>query len=160
MDSQDEDEDPLLGSLSRQTRNSSLRDGPPMLYLLTGLAVVGGFLFGYDTGVVSGAMLLVRREWELTDMWHSLIVSATIFAAFLSSLVTGLLSDLWGRKPVILLASINFLLASIIMGLAPEKGSLLFGRLLAGVGVGLASTTVPVYISECSIKARRSVVSW
>lgn len=108
---------------------------PTFIYVLTFLSTIGGFLFGYDTGVVSGAMLLIRNEFKLSTIWHECIVSSTIAAAWMFSLIGGWLTDRLGRKPVILLASIVFTAGSIIMGLANGKEVLLVGRIIVGVGI-------------------------
>ena len=103
---------------------------PFRLHLLTFLSAIGGFLFGYDTGVVSGAMVLIRREWNLSNLWQETIVSATILAACFTSLLGGVVSSWWGRKPAILLASLFFLLGSIVMGIAENPIVMLTGDLL------------------------------
>ncbi|XP_037073146.1 proton myo-inositol cotransporter-like [Pollicipes pollicipes] len=126
-----------------------------LLYVLTALSALGGFLFGYDTGVVSGAMLLVRDELALDDLWHELIVSATIGTAGVLALVGGVLTDRIGRKPVILAASGVFVTGSVIMGIASNREVLLVGRLVVGVGLGLSSMSVPIYISEAAPAAVR-----
>lgn len=120
------------------------------VYVLTFLAAIGGFLFGYDTGVVSGAMLLIHDEFNLNNLWHEMIVSATILAAWIFSLCGGFLSDFCGRKPVILIASFVFTLGAVVMGVSNDKITLLIGRIIVGVGIGLGSSSVPVYLAETS----------
>lgn len=122
---------------------------PPML-LLAIFSAIGGFLFGYDTGVVSGAMLLVREEFELSTLWHESIVSATIAAAWLAALCAGPLADRAGRRLVILGASVLFTIGSAVMAAAPEKETLLVGRIVVGLAIGLASMCVPLYLSEAA----------
>ncbi|KAK7793600.1 hypothetical protein R5R35_011114 [Gryllus longicercus] len=131
------------------------RNGTSFIYVLTFLSTIGGFLFGYDTGVVSGAMLLIRDEFELTTEWHEAIVSVTIGAAWLFALIGGWLTDKMGRKPVILIASIVFTAGSVVMGLASVKEVLLAGRIIVGVGIGIASMSVPVYIAESALPESR-----
>ena len=133
---------------------------PGSVYLLAGLAAVGGFLFGYDTGVVSGAMAVILEEEDgllsglegvQRDTWHQLIVAITIGAAAVFALLSGVPNQLLGRKITILAASLIFALGSLVMGLAPNKEVLLVGRLVVGAAIGLASTVVPVYISGQSL---------
>ncbi|XP_066996828.2 proton myo-inositol cotransporter [Anabrus simplex] len=128
---------------------------PAFIYVLTFLSTIGGFLFGYDTGVVSGAMILIRDEFRLNTEWHEAIVSVTIAAAWMFSLIGGWLTDKFGRKPVILLASLVFTAGSIIMGVATNKEILLVGRIVVGVGIGIASMSVPVYIAESALPEAR-----
>lgn len=126
--------------------------------LLVALSATSGLLFGYDTGVVSGAMLLVRNEMKLTDFWHEVIVAATIGAAWAFSLVGGFLTDGFGRRRTILVAAVVFTAGSLVMGFANGKEMLLAGRIIVGIGVGLASMSTPVYIAECSAPKYRGVL--
>lgn len=121
---------------------------PSIIYLMSLLSAMGGFLFGYDTGIVSGAMVFVRKIFNLDSLWQELVVSITILGAWTLSLMAGSLSERYGRKTIILHASVIFTIGSIIMGAAWSKWILLFGRLTVGVAIGLASTVVPMYIAE------------
>ncbi|XP_026095303.1 proton myo-inositol cotransporter-like [Carassius auratus] len=134
---------------TRQTR-SVQRGSPCFVYTLAFFSALGGFLFGYDTGVVSGAMLLLKREMNLSSLWQELLVSITVGAAAVSSLAGGYLNGLYGRRICILLASFIFSAGGIILSVAPNKEVLLCGRLTVGLGIGIASMTVPVYIAEVS----------
>lgn len=140
-----------------EERQSIIADGPskppkvPITRLLictTVLSAVGGFLFGYDTGVVSGAMIQLRSHFQLNYLWQELVVSVTIAGAWAFAIVAGMATDAFGRKPVILVASFVFTVGAVLMGVAFNKGMLLGGRLIVGSGIGLASMTVPVYIAE------------
>lgn len=138
-----------------EDNQKSKKDTPSFIYVLTFLSTIGGFLFGYDTGVVSGAMILIRTHFVLDNAWHEAIVSVTIGAAWLFALVGGWLTDYMGRKPVILIASIVFTAGSVVMGLASSKELLLIGRIIVGVGIGIASMSVPVYIAESALPEAR-----
>ncbi|XP_040018202.2 proton myo-inositol cotransporter [Gasterosteus aculeatus] len=128
---------------------------PVFLYVLAFFSALGGFLFGYDTGVVSGAMLLLKKEMNLSALWQELLVSSTVGAAALSALGGGYLNGWLGRRACILLASLVFSIGGVIMSLAPDKVVLLVGRVTVGLGIGIASMTVPVYIAEVSPPHRR-----
>ncbi|XP_078138239.1 proton myo-inositol cotransporter-like isoform X6 [Centroberyx gerrardi] len=123
---------------------------PGFVYVLAVFSALGGFLFGYDTGVISGAMLLLKRELDLSALWQELLISSTVAAAALSALLGGFLNGLFGRRVCILLASFFFTVGGIVLSTAPSKEVLLVGRLIVGVGLGIASMTVPVYIAEAS----------
>uniref|UniRef100_A0A3Q1EZG5 Proton myo-inositol cotransporter n=1 Tax=Acanthochromis polyacanthus TaxID=80966 RepID=A0A3Q1EZG5_9TELE len=123
---------------------------PGFVYVLAVFSALGGFLFGYDTGVISGAMLLLKRELELSALWQELLISSTVAAAALSALLGGFLNGLFGRRVCILLASFFFTVGGIVLSAAPGKEVLLAGRIVVGVGLGIASMTVPVYIAEAS----------
>ena len=125
------------------------------LLALTFFSALGGFLFGYDTGVVSGAMLKIRQDFHLSPVYQELIVSMTIAGAAVAALVAGPLSDLLGRKPVLLAAAFVFTLGAVVMSAAPTPEVLLVGRLVVGLGVGLAAMAVPMFISEAAPAAMR-----
>uniref|UniRef100_A0A6A7G6C7 Proton myo-inositol cotransporter-like n=1 Tax=Hirondellea gigas TaxID=1518452 RepID=A0A6A7G6C7_9CRUS len=132
-----------------QTADTSPEGGlTRAMVVLTLFSAIGGFLFGYDTGVVSGAMLLVREDFELSTIWHECIVSATIAAAWLASLASGALADWYGRRRVIIAGSLLFTVGSVVMAASPGKGVLLLGRIIVGLAIGLASMCVPLYLSE------------
>ncbi|XP_075868210.1 proton myo-inositol cotransporter [Nelusetta ayraudi] len=139
------------GDLERAARKQFQQDGTPgFVYILAAFSALGGFLFGYDTGVISGAMLLLKRELELSALWQEALISSTVAAAALSALLGGFLNGLFGRRMCILLASFFFTVGGIVLSSAPSKEVLLAGRLVVGVGLGIASMTVPVYIAEAS----------
>ncbi|KAA3677450.1 MFS transporter, SP family, solute carrier family 2 (myo-inositol transporter), member 13 [Paragonimus westermani] len=114
------------------------------------LSTMGGLLFGYDTGVVSGAMIQLRQQFALSYLYQELIVSITLGTAAIAALGSAYLTDQAGRKPVIITASFIFSLGAVILGVATSKEILLVGRLIVGFAIGMASMTVPVYIAEIS----------
>ncbi|ESO91388.1 hypothetical protein LOTGIDRAFT_153826 [Lottia gigantea] len=118
------------------------------VYLLTFFAVLGGFLLGYDTGIVSGSMLLIIPNFHLSTMWTEAVVSGTVGSAAVSALLGGFLSDCLGRKIVIIISSLLYALGAVIMGVAGTQSVLLLGRIVVGIGIGFGSTTIPVYIAE------------
>ncbi len=109
---------------------------PGFIYVLAFFSALGGFLFGYDTGVVSGAMLLLKKEMNLSTLWQELLVSSTVGAAALSSLSGGCLNGWLGRRICILLASFIFTIGGVILCVAPDKVVLLVGRIVVGLGIG------------------------
>jgi len=109
---------------------------PCSIILLTFLSAIGGFLFGYDTGVVSGAMILLRERFHLDPVWQELVVSVTIGAAACFAIVGGLMNDRVGRKPTILLASVVFSGGALLLGCALNREMLLIGRIILGIGIG------------------------
>ncbi|XP_060100726.1 proton myo-inositol cotransporter [Heteronotia binoei] len=121
---------------------------PAFVYVASVFSALGGFLFGYDTGVVSGALLLLKRELRLDAFWQELLVSSTVAAAALSALAGGALNGACGRRACILLASCVFAAGSALLAAAQNKETLLGGRIVVGLGIGIASMTVPVYIAE------------
>ena len=118
------------------------------LVLLVAFAVLGGFLFGYDTGVVSGASVYVQRDLGLTDGEVEAFVSITVGFAALGAVCAGVPLQRYGRKPVIDVASALFALGSLAVAAAGGLRGLLVGRALLGLGVGLSSMAIPVYVAE------------
>ncbi|XP_070803609.1 proton myo-inositol cotransporter [Pituophis catenifer annectens] len=135
--------------LERAARRQFQQDEPvTFVYVVAAFSALGGFLFGYDTGVVSGALLLLKKELRLDAAWQELLVSGTVGAAALAALLGGVLNGWWGRRACILLASLVFTAGAALLAAAPDKETLLGGRLVVGLGIGIASMTVPVYIAE------------
>lgn len=106
------------------------------VYLLACFATIGGLLFGYDTGIVSGAMLLVTPYFNLSTTWTEGIVSGTIGAAAVFAIIAGFCTDYLGRKKTIMIASVVFTIGAVIMAAAPSKEVLLGGRIVVGMGIG------------------------
>lgn len=121
------------------------------LYVLTALSCIGGFLFGYDTGVISGALVLIADDFNLSDVQQEFIVGITVGGAFLSSSLVGFFSDRYGRKPIIMASSVIFIIGSLMLSiLAVNFTYLLMGRFIVGLGVGAASMIMPLYVCEAS----------
>ncbi|CAH9072018.1 unnamed protein product [Cuscuta epithymum] len=135
----------------------------PYIMRLAMSAGIGGFLFGYDTGVISGALLYIRDDFRAVEQhtWlQEMIVSMTVAGAVVGAALGGLLSDKIGRKRSILIADVLFFLGAIVMALSPTPWLIIIGRVLVGLGVGMASMTAPLYISEASpAKIRGALVS-
>ncbi|UPX16778.1 uncharacterized protein EKO05_0007164 [Ascochyta rabiei] len=123
------------------------------IWTLTLCAGVSGLLFGYDTGVISSALVSVNADLSsrpLTTLDKSLITSATSFFALLASPLTGLVADAAGRKPVILAADLLFVLGALSQAYTTSVWGMIAGRAVVGAAVGSASFVVPLYIGELS----------
>lgn len=137
------------GDLERAARKQFQQDVTPgFVYVLAAFSALGGFLFGYDTGVISGAMLLLKRELDLSALWQEVLISSTVAAAALSALLGGFLNGLFGRRVCILLASFFFTVGGIVLSTAPGKEVLLTGRVIVGVGLGKTRSTRSLSHSE------------
>ena len=130
------------------------------VFLVAVFSAIGGFLFGYDTGIVSGAMVFIREDLDLNDEWQELVISITILGAWMFSLVAGTLASAYGRKRVVYAASITFTIGSVIMAAALDRWSLLVGRFTVGAAIGLASMVIPMFIAEMApARVRGSLVT-
>ena len=136
---------PDIRSSSRHDKEGGVRC---FVYVLVAISAIGGFLFGYDTGVVSGAMIKVRVWFSLDSTMQEAIVSATIAAAALAAALSGPLTDGIGRKPTLIISSAVFTIGAVVMGAAVTSWMLLIGRIIVGVGIGVAAMAVPMYIAE------------
>ena len=106
------------------------------IWMISAFAAIGGFLFGYDTGVVSGAMLLLKDEFSLSSYMQEIIVSSTIGAAFVFALIGGFLNDIFGRKVVTIIASFVFTVGAVLLAMAQNVIMLIIGRSILGIGIG------------------------
>lgn len=135
----------------------------PYVLRLAFSAGIGGLLFGYDTGVISGALLYIRDEFKSVDketVLQESIVSMAVAGAIIGAAIGGWLNDRYGRRLAILVADFLFFVGAVIMASAPNPASLIVGRVFVGLGVGMASMTAPLYISEASpAKVRGALVS-
>ena len=113
-------------------------------------SALGGLLFGYDLFVISGAKDLIVQHFKLSTLMEGWFVSSAMVGAMLGCIAAGTVSDRFGRKKVLVVASIFLLACSVGCGLAWSTGSLIFFRWIGGVGVGIASMVCPLYISEIS----------
>jgi sugar porter (SP) family MFS transporter len=113
-------------------------------------AALGGLLFGYDTGIISGALLFIREEFALSDAAQQTVVGSLLFGAVLGALIAGPLTDRTGRRTTILAAAVVFALGSVAAALATGTGTLVVARFALGVAIGSAAASVPVYIAEVS----------
>ncbi|GAU12069.1 hypothetical protein TSUD_00350 [Trifolium subterraneum] len=135
----------------------------PYILGLAAVAGIGGLLFGYDTGVISGALLYIKDDFESvreSSMLQETIVSMAIAGAIVGAATGGWINDAYGRKKATLIADVIFIIGAFGMAAAPDPYILIIGRLLVGLGVGIASVTAPVYIAEASpSEIRGSLVS-
>nr|CAD1844189.1 unnamed protein product [Ananas comosus var. bracteatus] len=135
----------------------------PYILRLAFSAGIGGLLFGYDTGVISGALLYIQDDFkqvEKSTVLQETIVSMAVAGAIIGAGLGGWMNDRFGRKPSILIADLLFFIGAIVMAVAPIPGIIILGRIFVGLGVGMASMTSPLYISEASpARIRGALVS-
>ncbi|GLU14012.1 hypothetical protein SLE2022_306080 [Rubroshorea leprosula] len=141
----------------------SLTRKNPFVLRLAFSAGIGGLLFGYDTGVISGALLYIRDDFASVDrktVLQESIVSMAVAGAIIGAAIGGWMNDRYGRRRALLIADALFFIGAVVMASAPGPALLIVGRVFVGLGVGMASITSPLYISEASpAKIRGALVS-
>lgn len=128
------------------------------LYIIAIVASLGGLLSGYDTGVISGALLFINETWDLSDSLQGIVVSSVLIGAVIGAATNGILADMFGRKKVIMATAVIFIIGSILCGLAPNVYVLIISRIFVGLAVGIVNFVIPLYLSEVAPKALRGTL--
>ncbi len=128
------------------------------LLIVTITASLGGLLSGFDTGVISGALLFINETWDLTDYLQGILVSSVLIGAVIGAATNGILADIFGRKKIIIATALIFIIGSILCGIAPNIYVLILSRMLVGLAVGIVNFVVPLYLSEVSPKQLRGTI--
>ena len=114
------------------------------------ISALGGYLFGFDFAVISGALPFLRTEFALTEWWEGFLTGSLALGCIIGCLVAGKLADKRGRKPGLMQAALIFLVSSLGMAFSNGLPVFIVMRFMAGIGVGMASMLSPMYISEVS----------
>ncbi|MCB1106860.1 MAG: sugar porter family MFS transporter [Chlamydiia bacterium] len=121
-----------------------------LLGIISAVAAIGGLLFGYDTGVISGAILYIKTEYAMTTLQEELIISMVSLGAIFGALSGGPLCDRLGRKKIVLSSSLVFIISAIGLSFSGSIHELIIWRLFVGYAIGISSATAPLYIAELS----------
>lgn len=119
------------------------------------ISALGGYLFGFDFAVISGALPFLRTEFMLNPWWEGFLTGSLALGCIVGCLIAGKLADLYGRKPGLSVAALIFAISSLGMAFAPSLTVFVLMRFAAGIGVGMASMLSPMYIAEVSPAAVR-----
>jgi major inositol transporter-like SP family MFS transporter len=127
-----------------------LTNGPhrKRLGMVATVATFGGLLFGYDTGVINGALRPMTADLGLTPITEGIVTSSLLFGAAAGAVSGGRLADTWGRRKTIILLAVLFLVGALSCVFAPNFEVMVVGRVILGLAVGGASSVVPVYLAE------------
>jgi MFS transporter, SP family, galactose:H+ symporter len=120
----------------------------PYVLLVASVAALGGLLFGYDTGVISGAILFITKDFALPSKVQAFTISVVLLGCIGGSAVAGGVADRIGRRWTLFAAGVIFLAGAIVSAATPNEGILLAGRFVVGIGIGFSSVVAPLYISE------------
>ena len=136
---------------------ASRREDPrTFLFRLTVIASLGGLLFGFDTGVIAGALVYLRESFHLTAVAEGLVVTSLLFpGATTGALLGGPIADRVGRKKSLVIAGVIFVVSTVACALAPNVPFLIVARIALGYAVGVASVVVPLYLAELAPASQR-----
>ena len=119
------------------------------------VAALAGFLFGFDTAVISGAEQAVQREWAMSPALHGFAISSALWGTVVGALLGGWPMDRWGRRPTLIAIGVIYAVSAVGAAIAWDPWSFMAFRLLGGVGIGASSVAAPAYIAEIAPAARR-----
>ncbi|WP_461536586.1 sugar porter family MFS transporter [Spongorhabdus nitratireducens] len=123
--------------------------------LIAAAAALSGLLFGYDAGIIAGALLFIRETFVMSETLEGFMVSCVPIGAMLACLISGRICDIAGRRMTLFLTALCFSIGSIISAQADTVNNLIAGRLLLGIAIGIGSCVAPVYVSELADRTRR-----
>ncbi|MGA8575922.1 MAG: sugar porter family MFS transporter [Candidatus Cybelea sp.] len=126
--------------------------------LVASVAALGGLLFGYDTGVISGAILFITKDFALETRLQAFTISVVLIGCMAGAAVAGGVADRIGRRWTLLAAGLIFLAGAIVSALTPNEPVLLIGRFVVGIGIGFSSVVAPLYISEVAPASSRGAL--
>jgi sugar porter (SP) family MFS transporter len=149
--------------MSATTQNPAQRrdaaGGGGFVVLLAAVAALGGFLFGFDTGIVSGALLFIKHDFGgLSSFLQGAVVSGLLLGAVVGAGGGGGLADSGGRRPTILLAALTFIVGIVVVLVSQGVWVLIAGRFVIGLAIGVVSMSVPLYISELAPPRHRGAL--
>jgi len=132
----------------------------PLVYVAAAISALGGMLFGYDIGVISGAILFIKKQFSLSSSMEEIVVSSVLLGSLIGAAAGGALADRLGRRRLSIATAFVFCLGAAGAALAPDTAWLITARVVAGVAIGVASFVSPLYISEIApVDIRGKLVS-
>jgi sugar porter (SP) family MFS transporter len=147
----------LEGQLSNSNTAFERLNGRLVLWSLT--SALAGFLFGFDTVVISGAEQKIQALWSLSPGLHGMAIASTLYGTVIGSLAGGWPTDRFGRKPTLIFVGILYIVSAIWSALAPDVTWLILARLLGGIGIGVSTVVAPLYISEIAPPRHRGLLA-
>ncbi len=131
----------------------------PRILFWSVTSALAGFLFGFDTVVISGAEQKIQSLWGLGAGMHGIAMASALYGTVIGSLFGGWPTDRFGRKPTLLIIGLLYLVGAIWSALATDVNSFIFARVLGGLGIGVSTIAAPLYISEIAPAAKRGLLT-
>lgn len=129
-----------------------------MIYVVACVAAIAGLLFGYDEGIIAGALAPLHAQFDIPPLEEGLMTASVPLGALAGALLAGWLADPWGRRKLLLAAAVLFIAGALICTTAPSILVISLGRLLLGLAIGVAAMVAPLYISETAPAAQRGML--
>ena len=117
-------------------KDKAKADGKRLVYLATAVSALGGMLFGYDIGVISGAILFIKKEFSLSPGMEEIVVSSVLLGSLVGAAAGGILADRLGRRRLLIITAVVFGVGAIGAALAPGTAWLIVARVVAGSAIG------------------------
>ena len=131
-------------------KEESQRFNTSYIVTISFISALGGYLFGFDFAVISGALPFLRDQFGLNEYWEGFATGSLALGAIIGCVIAGSVSDKYGRRPGLLMAASIFAISSLAMAFASDLSFFIAARFMAGIGVGMASMLSPMYIAEVS----------
>jgi SP family arabinose:H+ symporter-like MFS transporter len=128
------------------------------VYRIALTGAIAGLLFGFDTAVINGALLSLRIHFALSEFQEEFAASSLLYGCLFGAMAAGILSDHYGRRSILRLSGLLFLLSAVFAAIPSTFAEFLMARFLGGLGIGLASTIAPLYLSEVSPRDKRGSI--
>ncbi len=128
------------------------------LFITATVAALGGLLFGYDTGIISGALVFIRQTYPVSTFIQEIIVSSVVLGALISALSSGRLADKFGSRCMLIYTALLFIIGTMLSALASNVIMLVFGRFVIGLAIGVTSYVSPLFISEMAPANKRGAL--
>jgi MFS transporter, SP family, sugar:H+ symporter len=148
-----------VAQLGVETRASEGEINLPFIAAIVGVATIGGFMFGYDSGVINGTQQGLESAFNLGKLGTGFTVASILLGCATGAFTAGRLADVMGRRNVMMIAALMFLVSALGTGAAPSAEIFVIARFIGGVGVGAASVLSPAYISEVTPASMRGRLS-
>ncbi len=128
------------------------------LILMSLFSAIAGLLFGFDTGIISGALPFIQNDFQISTKTSEIVVSSVLISAALSTIVSGYLSDHIGRRTTLVISALCYLFGATLSACSENIKQLILARLIIGTAIGISSYLAPLYIAEISSKSSRGAL--